>query len=1044
MTKILKKLLILIILVIILLNAFSNVIHAAVEVKIDKALLEKIGDIDYHLKYYRAEDKEYRYLKCGIVGFYDKEGNFNPSYCLNRDLVGVEDTPYSVTVEGLLENNKVWRVIKNGYPYKTASELGLSSYKDAYAVTKWAVYCVLGQSNIKYYKAEEDDAEAVAMLKALKQLVNKGENGTGVQNKDPLSISKVGGFVEDGEYYSQEYKVSSTTAFSTYKISDTNGIPKGGYVSNISGQKTTKFKNGENFKVMVPKDTLSKDVNLETKIEAECKSYLILEGKTSLSGRQNYVLTTGEFATSNKTATLKEITNTGKIKINKTDSETSEPIPGVEFILKDSNGKVVSKATTDDKGVANFTGLYQGKYKLEEAKANNNYVITQAEFDVDVEYNKTTVFDLQNDHKKGNLKIYKVDEDNNNIGLGNVEFELYSEEQKKVIGTYATDVNGEIYIENLRTGKYTLKEKNTNKWYNLVEGLEIEVKWKQDEPQTEIIVKNELKKGQLKVIKVDKDNNEIKLPGVTFNVMKEDGQVLETITTDENGEAKTDRYSIRDYQKIKLQEVSTKEEYKLNDEIFTIQLKENEVSTIQIENEVKKGKIKVIKVDKDNNNIKLAGVEFEIYDEEGKIVDTLITDENGEAVTKDLPITSKYTIKETKTGENYNLNKKTVEIELKQDEVKEIKFENEKKKGKIKVIKVDKENHEIKLEGVEFNILNSKKEIVDTIKTNKNGEAITKELPIDEIYTVQEIKTLENYVLTDETQVIELKNDKISELTFENKKIQGRIKVIKTSKDNNILTNEKAGTPLEGVEFEVYDKNKNIVEKIVTDKNGIAQTSKLDKGLYFIKEISTKIGYLLNDKTYEVEITKDEQTVTLPITNESEKPEVDIEKTGPETANAGDTIEYDISVRNTGNTPLNDFYWKDIIPKDYIKVTEFETGTYNQDLKYNLYYKTNLNENKYILMMEDLSTLENYKIDFSKELADNEYITELKLEFGAIDVGFASNDNPNITSIVKEKVKNGDVFENVAKVFGTYNKYDVTDTSKWKTKIIKILPVTGF
>ena len=345
---------------------------------------------------------------------------------------------------------------------------------------------------------------------------------------------------------------------------------------------------------------------------------------------------------------------------------------------------------------------------------------------------------------------------------------------------------------------------------------------------------------------------------------------------------------------------------------------------------------------------------------------------------------------------------------------------------------------------MEFNILNSKGEIVDTIKTDKQGEAVTKELPIDEKYTVQETKTLDNYVLTEKTQTIELKKDKISELTFENKKIKGRIKIIKTSKDDNIITKEKAGTPLEGVEFEVYDQNNNLVEKLVTDKNGVAQTSKLDKGKYYIKEVSTKKGYLLNDQTYEVEITKDGQEVKLPITNESERPEVDIEKTGPDSAKVGETIEYDISVRNTGNTPLDNFYWEDVIPKDYIKVTKFETGTYNQNLKYNLYYKTNLSEDKYILMMEDLSTLENYEIDFSKELADNEYITELKLEFGRVDVGFASNDNPHINAIVKEEVKNDDVFENIAKVWGTYNNFDVEDISKWKTKVIKILPVTGF
>ena len=55
---------------------------------------------------------------------------------------------------------------------------------------------------------------------------------------------------------------------------------------------------------------------------------------------------------------------------------------------------------------------------------------------------------------------------------------MYSEEFKKVIGTYTTDVNGEIFIENLRIGNYKLIEKITNKWYNLNdEAIEIKINW---------------------------------------------------------------------------------------------------------------------------------------------------------------------------------------------------------------------------------------------------------------------------------------------------------------------------------------------------------------------------------------------------------------------------------------------------------------------------------------------------------------------------------------------------------------------------------------
>lgn len=70
--------------------------------------------------------------------------------------------------------------------------------------------------------------------------------------------------------------------------------------------------------------------------------------------------------------------------------------------------------------------------------------------------------------------------------------------------------------------------------------------------------------------------------------------------------------------------------------------------------------------------------------------------------------------------ENYVLCTETVTVTLKQDEITDVVFENEKKKGQIKVIKIDEDYNEIKLQNVEFDVVNSKGEIVDKLKTDKN------------------------------------------------------------------------------------------------------------------------------------------------------------------------------------------------------------------------------------------------------------------------------------------------------------------------------------
>ena len=147
--------------------------------------------------------------------------------------------------------------------------------------------------------------------------------------------------------------------------------------------------------------------------------------------------------------------------------------------------------------------------------------------------------------------MYKVDKDNNNITLENVGFELYSEDSK-LVGTYYTDENGKIEIKDLKTGNYRMKEISTNEWYNLAEDTDLQIKWNET---TETTIEDELKKGQIRIIKVDKDNHEIKLKNVVFEVLDSNNNVLEKIVTNEEGEALTKEYTLRDYGKIRLKEV---------------------------------------------------------------------------------------------------------------------------------------------------------------------------------------------------------------------------------------------------------------------------------------------------------------------------------------------------------------------------------------------------------------------------------------------------------------------------------------------------------
>jgi len=619
MIKIIKKIPIILLLSIIFISYVSNIVKAVYEIK--EASIVKIGEAPYHLKYYNESKKMYSYSVCSIVGYY-KENKFYPAYCLNRDLHGVGYVnSYTVDIDNVIENNQVWRAVKNGYPYKTASEMGLESDYDAFAVTKFAVYCLLGQADINLYTADENDAEGQAMLRALRNLVDIGRNQTDTFS-DELKISKVTDLIEDGNYYSITYKVNAGNTISKYKIKSVSGLTNGEILTDVNGNIKTEFNSNEKFKIKIPKSNLSSDKNIDIEIESNLKNYPMFYGKTRISGTQDYLLTANSYQNLTANINTKLNLNTGKIIINKKDDETKQGIPDTTFEIYNSQKQNIGIYTTDKSGKIEIPNLYQDLYYAKEIKSNENYILNQDnEYSINVEYNKTSTIDIENEHKKGNLEILKVDKENNNITLGNVGFELYNDENGSLVGTYYTDENGKIEIKDLRIGNYKLKEISTNEWYNLAENQNLQIKWNET---TKTQVEDELKKGQIKVIKVDKENNEIKIPNVVFEVQDSYGNLLEKIKTNQNGEAITSKYPLRDYPNLRLHEVETDEKYALENEIKEITLEENQIKEVKIENEKIKGYIQIVKTSKDDNKINgtkkgepLEGVKFEIYDTNG-------------------------------------------------------------------------------------------------------------------------------------------------------------------------------------------------------------------------------------------------------------------------------------------------------------------------------------------------------------------------------------------------------------------------------------------
>ena len=930
-----KKVIAMLLLILTLCSTFSRFSFAT---EISEANLQDKGDCGYHLQYWNADKNGWYYINTTFVT-YQKDGVEYPAYCLNKEYPGVgECDGYTVDIDAVLDNVQIWRTIINGYPYKTPAELGVENKYDAFVATKQAVYSILyGYDPATRYRGGDERGTKIA--NAVVNLVNIGRYGTQTPSDGTITMITSGSLYEEGNYWVQKFNVSSVD-MASYTVTSTANLPNGSIITNGNGTQTNSFTGSESLYLKIPKSSMNKDIsNAIINVQGKCKTYPVFYGKTRINATQNYAVTYDPFGDGVGRATLNVKTNTGKIQINKTDSDTSKPIQGVTFQLTKTDGTVVANATTNSNGVATFSGLYQDNYKLTEISTNDNYVINKATFDVNVEYNKSTTQNITNDHKKGNLKIYKVDKDNHKIALGNVQFDLYSEKFQRVIGTYTTDVNGEISIKNLRTGNYKLIEKNTGKWYNLAEDTTVEVKWNTTEENT---IENELKKGQVKVIKVDLDNKEVKLQGVKFDVLDENGKVLETITTDENGEAYTSRYAIRDYSKLTIREKETLQNYVLNDTPQTVTLEAEQIKTVTFANELKKGQIKVIKVDQDNNEVKLKGVEFKVYDEDNNLVDTLITDENGEATSKRLRIDKKYIVKES--------------------------------------------------------------------------------------------KTLENYVLNETPQTVTLTQDQITDLTFENELIQGYLRVTKLSKEDNQYNGDIKGTRLENAKFEVYDKENNLVDTLITDKNGEATTKELLKGKYTLKEVESPDYYILTDEIFETEIVKHQEIVDVEVENDNVDIDIEVNKEGFKETQSKDSIYYDFSnIHNKSNIALDNFTWSDSLPTNALRANKIYTGTWNEDLKYSVWYKTNLSDD-YIMLKDGLSTLVNNEVKFTDAtLQEGEFITDFEFRFGTVKADFREVEQPRLYCDMLDNLPNGFIFVNHTKVSGNYKDIYVEDKDDWTT-----------
>jgi len=322
------------------------------------------------------------------------------------------------------------------------------------------------------------------------------------------------------------------------------------------------------------------------------------------------------------------------------------------------------------------------------------------------------------------------------------------------------------------------------------------------------------------------------------------------------------------------------------------------------------------------------------------------------------------------------------------------------------------------------------------------------------IYNIREIETPKYWELNENIYVFEITSEgEIVGMTITNAALLGGFaNAYKIAGEYNTWTGDEEGTRLYGAVFNILDENKEVLYTVTTNRYGrFEQDILLGEGVFYLQEIEAPFGYQLDPTLRRFEIRQNGERVIIEHINSAVEIELEIEKDGIRQAQPLDEISYTFPrLKNNSPVPLNHFTWTDNLPTDYIRITRLFTGTFNEELEYNVYFRTNKSE-EYRLIREAISTKENNHINFEEiGLLEGEYIVSFKVYFGTVPAGFQSVEMPFMFARVNESVQSDDMWTNITRLTGSFNGVPVEDECEHTVKTyirqvpINRLPRTGF
>ena len=526
------------------------------------------------------------------------------------------------------------------------------------------------------------------------------------------------------------------------------------------------------------------------------------------------------------------------LTVKKIDADTLKPLSGAVIRIANLSGSMTVDKTTDSNGEIVLDGIDEGIYTVQEITAPSGYLLNDEIRHIEVKAGTNNSVVIVNT-KKPSITIIKYDSLTGKP-MADTKFEVYLD--TTLIGTYITNMNGEILLHDLKPGTYTAKEIASDDGH-IVNSTPQSIEITEDSGERAILIFLNDQKPYLRLVKLDADTMQ-PLANAVFKFKKVGGSFEKEYTTDETGEVRLDNLSAGAYT---VTEVKAPDGYLIDDAERIVQVNGNEFATF-VFTDTKKPSLKILKYDAYNNKY-LSGAAFRIAKiEDGSNYLDRITDTNGSIEIDNLE-PGVYSVKEIEAPSGYVLNSTEYHVELFGGKQSQLVVVNEEKPS-LKIIKTDALTGE-PLAGVGFLVKKAEGETENTVVTDENGEAVLTHLDTG-IYEVKETSVPDGYLLDENPQLVTLAPNRTSVVRFRNypkpslsiNKIDGITKdILKGAKFNIVYASRNTFTG------EINDMG-----SFQTDENGQIKLYNLKDGWYKITETEAPDGYKIKDKAQEIYI----------------------------------------------------------------------------------------------------------------------------------------------------------------------------------------------